>query len=109
MSIFEEEPPPPRSTPGEHTGDMAAILAFLLQYNNLGKCTVSAFTLLHSLFASGRSTVVGHALMVHTCSFMCTNNIDITVHTLAFLQVGGHSHHLDIHHSSRGWQASGSW
>ena len=35
----------PDQLPGEHPGDMAAILAFLLQHNNLGKDTMF---LLHS-------------------------------------------------------------
>ena len=35
-----------------------------------------------------RSTVVGHVLMDHTCSFMCTSHIDMTTHHPAFLRVG---------------------
>ena len=30
----------PDQLPGEHTGDMAAVSTFLLQCNNLGKCTM---------------------------------------------------------------------
>ena len=52
---------------------------------------------------SGRSMVVGHVPMVHTCSFMHTNHIDMIAHTPAFLQVGEHSSHY--HHASRGWLA----
>ena len=44
----------------------------------------------HSLMVD-RSMVVGHVLMVHTCSFMCTSYIGMTAHTPAFLQVGQHS------------------
>ena len=29
--------------------------------------------------------VVGHIPMVHTCSLMCINHIDMTAHTSAFL------------------------
>ena len=53
-----------------------------------------------------RSMVVGHVLMVHTCSFMCTNHIDMIAHPPAFLQVGEHSCHPDFHHASKGWLAS---
>ena len=49
-----------------------------------------------------RSMVVGHVPTVHTCSFMCTNHIDMIAHTPAFLQVGEHSRHPDFHHASRG-------
>ena len=63
---------------------MAAISAFLLQHDNLVKHTM----FLHSPYCtSGRSMVVGHVPMVHTC----TNHIDVTAHTPAFLRVGKHS------------------
>ena len=72
---------------------------------------VSAFALSHIPIIHviqlkwGRSMVVGHVPMVHTCSFMCTNHADMIAHTLAFLWVGEHSHHPDFHHASRGWLA----
>ena len=50
---------------------------------------------------SGRSMVVGHVLRVRTCSFMCTNPIEMIAHTTAFLWVGEHSHHPDFDHESR--------
>ena len=37
----------------------------------------------------GKSMVVGHILMVHTCSLMCTNHIDMMAHTQAFLKCWG--------------------
>ena len=52
----------------------------------------------------GRSMVVGHILVVHTCYLMCTNHIDMTAYTPAFLtelgttciyvecSTAGHSH-----------------
>ena len=40
----------------------------------------------------GRSMVVGHILMVHTCSLMCTNHIDMTAHTPAFFPELGTAH-----------------
>ena len=58
-----------------------------------------------TILQSGRIMVVGHVPTVHTCSFMCTNHIDMIAHTLAFLWVGEHSHHPDFHHASRGWLA----
>ena len=36
---------------------------------------------------SGRSMVVGHVLMVHTCSFMCINHINMITH-LIFYKLG---------------------
>ena len=45
----------------------------------------------------------GHVLTVHTCSFMCTNHVDMIVHTLAFLWVREPCHHLDFHCVTRGW------
>ena len=48
--------------------------------------------------------VAGHILIVHTCSLMCTNHIDMTAHTPAFFtklgttciyvehSIAGHSH-----------------
>ena len=38
----------------------------------------------HSLMVD-RSTVVGHVPMVHMCSFMCTNHIDMIAHTPGLL------------------------
>ena len=32
--------------------------------------------------------VVGHVLMVHTCSFMCTNHVDMIGHTQSFYGLG---------------------
>ena len=50
-------------------------------------------SLAHSLMVD-RSMVVGHVLLDHTCSSMCTSDIDMTAHTPAFLQVGQHSGNL---------------
>ena len=38
--------------------------------------------------------VVGHILMVYTCSFLCTCYMDRTVHTPAFLQAGDYSRNV---------------
>ena len=32
--------------------------------------------------------VVGYVLTVHTCSFVCTNHIDMIAHTPAFHELG---------------------
>ena len=48
--------------------------------------------------------VVGHVLMVHTCSFMCTNHVGMIVHILAFVQCRKPSCHPDFHHASSRWQ-----
>ena len=106
--LCEKEPPPPRSTPwGVYRchGSYVHISASAQQPRETHN--VSAFALLHppTILQSGRSMVVGHVLMVHTCSFMCTNHVDMIAHTPAFLQVGEHSHHLDFHHTSSGWLA----
>ena len=47
-------------------------------------CIYTFHTLTHS-YLVGRSMVVGHILTVHTCSLMCTNHIDTTAYTPAFL------------------------
>ena len=86
----------PDQLPVEHTGDMAAVCRFMLPCDNLGKCTV----FLHLHYSTSANQAVGHIPMVHTCSFMCTNHIDMIAHTLAFLQVGEYSHHPDFHHTS---------
>ena len=86
----ENEPPPPRSTPWEHTGDMAATSTFLLQWDNPGKCSVSAFALLHLI--QSYNQVEGWWLGMFwwsTHAFMCTNHIDVISHTPAFLPGGG--------------------
>ena len=38
--LCEKEPPPPRSTLWDNTGDMVAASRYLLQCSNLGKCTL---------------------------------------------------------------------
>ena len=59
---------------------------------------VSAFALSHIStiyyihiiqLKTGRSMVVGHVLMVHASSFMCTNHIDMIAHTPAFFMSCG--------------------
>ena len=47
--------------------------------------TISATPLMATVY----STVVGHILVVHTCSFMCTNHI--IAHIPSFLPVREHS------------------
>ena len=72
LFLLEGEPPPPRSTPwGAYRPAISggAVPLFIIQ----------------PFSAVVRSMVVGHVLMDHTCSFMCTNHIDMTVHNLAFL------------------------
>ena len=100
--LCEKEPPPPRSTPWAAYRWHGSCIHISTSVWQPGEThSVSAFALLHIL-QSGRSVVVGHVLMVHTCSFMCTNHIDMIAHTLAFLWVGEQSCHLDFHHASRG-------
>ena len=87
--------PLPDQLPREHTGPQASCSA--------GPSLQSpSYTHSHMVNAD-RNMVVGHILMVHTCSYMCTNHIDIIAHTPAFLQVGDHSCHPNFHHASRGW------
>ena len=83
LFLLEGEPPPPRSTPwGAYrsaiSGGAVPLLLFgpSVQHSHI-----------HSLIVD-RSSVVGHVWMDHTCSFMCTNHIDMTPHSPAFLQVG---------------------
>ena len=72
--------PLPDQLPGEHTGPPSHARQCLFH-----SALVSS-THAHSLIVD-RSMVVGHILMDHTCSFMCTNHIDMTVHNPAFLRV----------------------
>ena len=98
IPFYEKEPSSPRSTlrgayrwrhllpdqlPGEHTGDMAAVSTFLLQCENLGKMhNVSAFTLLHLLKSYNQVEVWWLGMFWwSTYIFMCTNHIDMIVHT----------------------------
>ena len=46
--------------------------------------------------------MVGHVLIVHTCSFMCTNHIGMIVHTQAFEQVAYHSGQVVVHTLPKG-------
>ena len=72
--------PLPDQLPGEHTGPPSHARQCLFHLALVGS------THAHSLTV-GRSTVVGHIPTYHTCSFMCTSHIDMTVHNPAFLQV----------------------
>ena len=38
--------------------------------------------------------VVGHILMIHTCSLICPNHIEMTAHTPAFFTELGTTHML---------------
>ena len=69
--------PLPDQLPGEHTGPQATSGTDPL-YNCLQCC--HSHTHSHMITVD-RSMVVGHVLMVHTCSFMCTNHIDMIAHT----------------------------
>ena len=84
--------------PGEHTGWMAQAACRSSWYNHLHCC--HSHTHSH-MVAADRSMVVGHVPTVHRCSFVCTYHIDMIVHTPAFLWVGKHSRHLDLHHATR--------
>ena len=75
----EGEPTPPRSTPwGAYRSAISceAVPLHLAFHSSTP----------HSLTLD-RSTVVGHIPTDHTCSFECTNHIDMTVHNPAFLWV----------------------
>ena len=79
--LCEKEPPPPRSTPwGAYRCHGSCVQIFASARQPGETHNVSAFALVH-LLQLGRSMVVGHVLMVHTCSFMCTNHIDMIAHT----------------------------
>ena len=83
------EPPPPRSTPWE--AYRSAISSWGNTSFSFGLSMQHSFS--HSLMAD-RSMVIGHVLIIHTYSFMCTSHIVMTAHILAFLWVGGHSGNL---------------
>ena len=83
---IEEEPPTPRST---HWGAYRSATSCGAVHPSiwLQSHTFTHFT--HS-YLVGRGMVVGHILMVHICSFLCTNHIDMTAHTPPFLYQAGY-------------------
>ena len=65
--------PLPDQLPGEHTGPQSTSGT-----DPLFPTAFSAAIHTHShMLTVDRSMVVGHVLTVHTCSFMCTNHIDM--------------------------------
>ena len=86
--------PLPDQLPGEHTSDLAAVFSESTKRNThcFGICLIThTYNTLHIIIQLklGRSMVVGHVLMVHTCSFKFTNHIDMIAHTLAFFTSWG--------------------
>ena len=77
-TIVRGSNPLPDQFSWEHTGPQTSFGAVPL-------IAIAFYT--HS-FLIGKGTVGGYVPMVHSCSFMCTNHIDMTAHTPAFLQVG---------------------
>ena len=67
-------------------------------YLPLEPCIYTFCTLTYS-YLVGRSMVVRHIPMVHTCSLMCTNHIDMTAHTQAFFTKSGTTH-IYVKHST---------
>ena len=76
---IEKEPPPARSTPWEayRSGTSCETVppSICLQSH-----AFYTFHTLTHLYLVDRSMVVGYILMVHMCSLMCTNHIDMTAH-----------------------------
>ena len=83
--------PLPDQLPGEHTGPHHTLCS--IPSNNCLQC---CHTYTHSLMVDRRSTVVGHVPMVHMCSFMCTNHIDMIAHTPAFNKLGSTLHGIQL-------------
>ena len=81
----------PDQLPSEHTGDLYSHFCFKVMTWKNAQCFCICLIAPPTILQSGRSMVVGHVPKVHTCSFMCTNHINMTAHTLAFLPVGKHS------------------
>ena len=76
--------PLPDQLPGEHTGPQSTSGT-----DPLFPTAFSAAIHTHShMFTVDRSMVVGHVPTVHTCSFMCTNHIDMIAHTQPFYELG---------------------
>ena len=71
--------PLPDQLPGEHTGPQVSCATDPLFFFTSLQCCHS-HTHSHMVIVD-RSMVVGHVPMVHTCSFMCTNHIDMIAHT----------------------------
>ena len=72
----------PDQLPVEHTGLLSHVGQCLLLSSIRATHLVISHT--HS-YLVGRSMVVGHIPMVHTCSLMCTNHMKMMAHTPAFL------------------------
>ena len=77
--------PLPDQLPGEHTGCMPRAAHRSSWYNCLHCC--HSHTHSHMVTAD-RSMVVVHVPMVHTCSFMCTNHIDMIATPQPFYELG---------------------
>ena len=82
-SFLRGSHPLPDQLPGDHTGLLSQLEQCL--FLSFGPSVQDMH--IHSLLVD-RSMVVGHVLMDHMFSFMCTNHIDMTAHSPAFLQVG---------------------
>ena len=74
--------------PGWHTG-LPSHVGQCLPLICLQSHTFTHFTYSYLV---GRSMVVGHNLMFHTCSLMCTNHMDMTAHTPAVFTKSGTTH-----------------
>ena len=77
--LIEGEPPLPDQLPGEHTGPPSHVRQYLFYHLSY----LVQHSLTHSIMAD-RRIVVGHVPTDNTCSFMCTNHIDMTTHNPAF-------------------------
>ena len=73
--------PLPDQLPGEHTGHMPQAVCWSYLYNRLDCCHSHTHS---QMVTADRSTVVEYVPMVHMCSFMCTNHIDMIAHIPAF-------------------------
>ena len=88
--LCEKEPPPLRSTlRGAYRchGSCVHISASARQPGET-QCFCIHFIAPPTILQSGRNMVVGHVPMIHTCSFMCTNHIDMIAYTPAFYEFG---------------------
>ena len=77
LFLYEEKPPPPRSTSREaFRRCVAGIRVLLIQHIIFGEHIFFCICFMaHVFFPPGGSTVVGYVIMIYTCYFLCTDDV----------------------------------
>ena len=77
LFLYEEEPPPPRSTSREAfrrcvAGIRVLLIQHIIFWEHIFFCICF---MAQVLFPPGGSTVVGYVIMIYTCYFLCTDDV----------------------------------